>query len=260
MKSTAHRPHHDGRLVGIQLEVTNHVQKHQDAFQLSATRNGRRDSSGVPPVRQETQRVQQPIQGEQRSVRSRRRGSCRCRASSHRCLGNYSRATRPRDGSNSGTRQGCSTVRPGLDFAAQHERDPTDLTVERHVVTLRVIRDDDQIDAVVQPDILMVCDPAKARRSRHAAPPTGSRKSSPPPSPAIARYDRTTKLSAYERAGVPEVWLMDPTDHTVAIYRIESGRYTQPVALELRGKTAATTVPGGGIESDRLPATQGESS
>lgn len=53
---------------------------------------------------------------------------------------------------------------------------------------------------------------------------------------------------------------MDPTDHTVAIYRIESGRYTQPVALELRGKTAATTVPGGGIESDRLPATQGESS
>lgn len=38
-------------------------------------------------------------------------------------------------------------------------------------------------------------------------------------SPSPANYDRTIKLRAYERAGVPEVWLIDPADRTVAIHR-----------------------------------------
>ena len=54
-------------------------------------------------------------------------------------------------------------------------------------------------------------------------------------SPSTANYDRTIKLAAYERAGVPEIWLIDPADRTVTMYRIVAGHYTQPVVLELRG-------------------------
>lgn len=71
-------------------------------------------------------------------------------------------------------------------------------------------------------------------------------------SPSTASYDRTTKLPAYERAGVPEIWLIDPTDRTVTIYRIAAGHCTQPVVLELRGQTAITAVPGVSIDWDRL--------
>ena len=56
-------------------------------------------------------------------------------------------------------------------------------------------------------------------------------------SPSTAAYDRITKFRAYERAGVPEVWLMDPSDRTVTIYRIAGSHYTQPVVLELKGHT-----------------------
>lgn len=110
--------------------------------------------------------------------------------------------------------------------------------------------EDDQIDTVVQPDILIVCDRQKLDdRGMRGAPDWVAEVLSP----STASYDRTTKLSAYERAGVPEVWLIDPRDRTVTIYRMAAGRYTQPVVLTLRGRTDITAVPGISIDWDRLP-------
>ena len=112
--------------------------------------------------------------------------------------------------------------------------------------------DDDRIDTVVQPDILIVCDLQKLdERGMRGAPDWIAEVLSP----STASYDRTTKLRAYERAGVPEVWLIDPADRTVTIYRMTSGHYTQPIVLELRGLTAITAVPGVSIDWDRLLAT-----
>ncbi|MFZ0551476.1 MAG: Uma2 family endonuclease [Steroidobacteraceae bacterium] len=111
--------------------------------------------------------------------------------------------------------------------------------------------DDDQIDTVVQPDILIVCDLRKLDdRGMRGAPDWIAEVLSP----STARYDRTTKLSAYERAGVPEIWLVDPTDRTVTICRIVAGHYTEPVVLKLRGQTAITAVPGVSIDWDHLLA------
>jgi Uma2 family endonuclease len=107
---------------------------------------------------------------------------------------------------------------------------------------------DDQIDTVVQPDVLIVCDLQKLDdRGMRGAPDWIAEVLSP----SSASYDRTTKLRAYERAGVPEVWLIDPTVHTVTIYRIAAG-YSQPVVLELRGQTAITAVPGISIDWNRV--------
>lgn len=108
---------------------------------------------------------------------------------------------------------------------------------------------DDQIDTVVQPDILIVCDLQKLDdRGMRGAPDWVGEVLSP----STASYDRVTKLPAYERAGVPEVWLVDPIDRTVAIYRLEDGHYTRPVVLALQGRTDIRAVPGINIDWDRL--------
>ena len=108
---------------------------------------------------------------------------------------------------------------------------------------------DDQIDTVVQPDVFIVCDLLKLdERGISGAPDWVAEVLSP----ATASYDRTIKLRAYERAGVHEVWLIDPADRTVTIHRIERGRYTRPAVLELAGRTAIAAVPGVSIDWDRL--------
>ena len=99
----------------------------------------------------------------------------------------------------------------------------------------------------MQPDVFIVCDRQKLdERGVRGAPDWLAEVLSP----STAKYDRTTKLSAYERAGVPEVWLIDPTSRTVTIYQMAAGRYAQPVVLELKGKTAITAVPGVSIDWD----------
>lgn len=106
---------------------------------------------------------------------------------------------------------------------------------------------DDEIDTVVQPDILIVCDLQKLdERGMHGAPDWIGEVLSP----STASYDRSTKLHAYERAGVPEIWLIDPIDRTVAIYQMAAGHYAQPVVHELAGRTAITAVPDVSIDWD----------
>lgn len=111
---------------------------------------------------------------------------------------------------------------------------------------------DDQIDTVVQPDVFITRDLQKLdERGLCGAPDWVAEVFSP----STARYDRTTKLAAYERAGVPEVWLVDPIGHTVAIHLLEAGRYGRPTVAELRSRVAIATVPGVTIDWDGLPAT-----
>ena len=110
---------------------------------------------------------------------------------------------------------------------------------------------DHQIDTVVQPDVFIVCDGQKLdQRGLCGAPDWIAEVLSP----STARYDRTLKLRAYERAGVPELWLLDPIDREVAIYRIAAGHYSQSVVLELNGRTAIRALPGLSIDWDRVLA------
>lgn len=111
--------------------------------------------------------------------------------------------------------------------------------------------EDDQVDTVVQPDLLIVCDLQKIdARGVRGAPDWLAEVLSP----GTATHDKAIKLPAYERAGVREVWLIHPIDCTVAIYRLEAGSYARPVILELKGKTQLTAVPGVMIDWDGLLA------
>ena len=110
---------------------------------------------------------------------------------------------------------------------------------------------DDQVDTVVQPDVLIVSDPKKVdARGMRGAPDWVAEVLSP----STARHDRTVKLSAYERAGVREVWLIDPIDRTVTIYPLEAGRYGRATRLELEGRTQITAIPDVTIDWARVLA------
>jgi Uma2 family endonuclease len=111
--------------------------------------------------------------------------------------------------------------------------------------------EDDQVDTVVQPDVLIVSDLKKVdARGMRGAPDWVAEVLSP----STARHDQTVKLSAYERAGVREVWLIDPVDRTLTIYQLEAGYYGRPSTLELKGRASLTAVPGVTIDWARVLA------
>ncbi len=55
------------------------------------------------------------------------------------------------------------------------------------------------------------------------------------------RQDEVLKRGLYERAGVPEYWLVDPDAETVKVFRSEGGRYGRALLLSLRDEDVLTT-------------------
>lgn len=116
---------------------------------------------------------------------------------------------------------------------------------------------DEQIDTVVQPDVLVVCDASKTdRRGIRGAPDLAVEVLSP----GTASHDQVRKLRIYERAGVREYWMVHPLDRVLTIYRLERGRYGKPDVLELGGETRVAVLEGVVIRWDplleRLPAVE----
>lgn len=99
---------------------------------------------------------------------------------------------------------------------------------------------DERTATVVQPDILVVCDPAKiTERNVRGAPDWIIEVLSP----ATARHDHLTKRALYERAGVREYWLVHPVDRIVTVYTLKDGQYGGPEIAEMAGERAPTIFP-----------------
>jgi Uma2 family endonuclease len=108
---------------------------------------------------------------------------------------------------------------------------------------------DDQVDTVVQPDVLIVCDLQKIdARGMRGAPDWLAEVLSP----HTVSHDKVVKLRVYERAGVREVWIVDPIGRTLAIYQLEAGRYGRAIILALKGKTPIAAVPGVAIDWEEV--------
>ena len=72
------------------------------------------------------------------------------------------------------------------------------------------------------PDFMVVCDPDKIKSDGiHGAPDLVVEVLSP----STAKDDRTRKKEIYEACGVPEYWLVSPTDKSIEVYLLESGKY-----------------------------------
>ncbi len=108
---------------------------------------------------------------------------------------------------------------------------------------------DEDVDTVVQPDITVVCNPDLIdERGCRGAPDWVVEVLSP----GTAAHDQSTKLAAYERAGVKEVWFVHPTDRTVAVFRHDGTAFGRPGIFGLEGTIASQAVPAVSVEWSRL--------
>lgn len=107
----------------------------------------------------------------------------------------------------------------------------------------------ESIKTVLQPDVIMVCDPDKLdRRGVKGAPDWVLEVLSP----STALHDQFIKRNVYERAGVKEYWLIHPIDRTLTFYILNQGGYGRPEICELAGETALLTQPDIVIRWDAL--------
>jgi Uma2 family endonuclease len=111
--------------------------------------------------------------------------------------------------------------------------------------------DDDAVDTVVQPDVLVVCDPSKlSERGVRGAPDWILEVISP----GNAAHDIVVKRQLYERAGVREYWLVHPLDRVLTVHRLGvEGLYGRPHLQTLEGRTDILVLPGVQIDWDALP-------
>lgn len=91
----------------------------------------------------------------------------------------------------------------------------------------------EDVDIVVQPDLLVVCDPSKIdRRGVRGAPDLVVEILSD----SSLRIDRLIKLGLYQRAGVKEYWIVDPDMQLVLVYALQDGTYqaAEPYNIQAR--------------------------
>jgi Uma2 family endonuclease len=99
---------------------------------------------------------------------------------------------------------------------------------------------DEYIDTVVQPDVLVVCNPDKLdRRGVRGAPDWIVEVLSP----STAGHDQIRKRQLYECHGVREYWLIHPVDRVLTVYRLIDNEYGKPELYELQGETAVAILP-----------------
>lgn len=100
---------------------------------------------------------------------------------------------------------------------------------------------DDMLDSVVQPDLSVICDPAKLDDKGCRGAPDWIVEVL---SPATASHDHLTKRALYERAGVREFWLVHPTDRIATLYRqVAPQRFGPAEIVELAGQTPVSILP-----------------
>lgn len=109
---------------------------------------------------------------------------------------------------------------------------------------------EDDIANVVQPDLAVICNPARLRPFGCLGAPDWIIEIL---SPYTSRRDMVAKLSLYEKHGVREYWVIDPGNRFVHVYlRAGDGRYPDP-ELHVGAATVRSTVcPGFEIRLEEL--------
>jgi len=81
----------------------------------------------------------------------------------------------------------------------------------------------DNLNTVVQPDLSVICDPAKLDAQGCQGPPDWIIEIL---SPATSSKDLNEKFDLYQHAGVPEYWIVHPQDTTLLVYYLnDAGVY-----------------------------------
>lgn len=102
-------------------------------------------------------------------------------------------------------------------------------------------QDEDDVDTVVQPDLLIVCDPERVKDNGvHGAPDWVLEILSP----STSWRDQTEKRGLYEYHGVKEYWVLNPDTLDLTIFCLVGGRFAAPQGASLRAPVAVGLFPG----------------
>ena len=100
---------------------------------------------------------------------------------------------------------------------------------------------DDDISNILQPDIVVVCDKTKLRKTGYFGVPILIIEIS---SPATAKQDTLVKFNRFERAGVKEYWIVEPDGKYVNVFTLqENKRYGRPEAYTEEDKVQISVFP-----------------
>jgi Uma2 family endonuclease len=110
--------------------------------------------------------------------------------------------------------------------------------------------DDKKIYNVVQPDIVVVCDPAKLDEKGCIGAPDLIVEVL---SPSTFKYDCNYKFNLYEAAGVKEYWIVDPKAKTARVFLLQpDGRYDFGTVYECNQKAPVHIFEGLEIDMNEL--------
>jgi Uma2 family endonuclease len=110
--------------------------------------------------------------------------------------------------------------------------------------------EENDIDIVVQPDIMVVCDPEKLDENGCNGAPDWIIEIL---SPSTAYKDENEKLMLYEKYGVREYWIIQPGAKMVFIYILdEKGNYKKPEVAKKDEVISSYSVPGVKIDLKRI--------
>jgi Uma2 family endonuclease len=100
---------------------------------------------------------------------------------------------------------------------------------------------EDDVATVVQPDVLVVCDPDKlVAKGIWGAPDLVVEILSP----STSRKDQHEKFALYERSGVREYWVIDPVSNWLQQYILAAdGKYAAEVTFEKTGTVSSIVLP-----------------
>ena len=109
---------------------------------------------------------------------------------------------------------------------------------------------DEDVASVVQPDIVVICDPSKLdERGCRGAPDFIVEILSP----STAAKDQIQKLDLYEKSGVTEYWIVHPADNTLTVRVLGAdGNYGKPRIFEGKGKKHTSVLPDLEIDLDEV--------
>ncbi len=107
---------------------------------------------------------------------------------------------------------------------------------------------DSEVETVVQPDVAVICDPAKLDDAGCRGAPDWVIEVI---SPSTGVRDMVQKRDLYERHGVREYWTIDPAERLLTIYRRQSeGRFGPPQTRPARRSQQVSLFPGLHIDLD----------
>lgn len=87
-------------------------------------------------------------------------------------------------------------------------------------------RDEEISNIIAQPDIVVVCDESKLRKTGYFGVPDLIIEIS---SPSTARKDKLLKFNKFEKAGVKEYWIVEPENKLISVFTLqENKRYGRP--------------------------------